>query len=228
MLNRRVRLHAVALAAILALGVLQAAAGSAAQVPRGFVPIVGAWTAAGDGSWSVDGATWSGKTSPDDARRSIAMLFGPPSDRFIANATAAGAFPLAVWRETSAFSNGTLRTQFTLIAGATDQTAGIVFGLNPAGEYFYLRYNTRDGNVAIWAFANGERRLIHHGEEKTQLALGAWHDLAVTIDGRRVSGVAGGKVHVDHTLDTIPAGRVGLWTKRDSVTSFRNFAVSAR
>jgi hypothetical protein len=48
----------------------------------------------------------------------------------------------------------------------------------------------------------------------------------VTISGARVRGVltAHPKVVVEHGFATPVTGRIGLWTKRDSVTDFRNFS----
>lgn len=37
-----------------------------------------------------------------------------------------------------------------MIGGKSDQVAGILFGLSPQGEYYAARYNTKEGNLAIW------------------------------------------------------------------------------
>lgn len=80
--------------------------------------------------------------------------------------------------------------QFKLVAGASDQTAGVVFDLRSNGEYLYVRYNTKDGDLALWKYADGERHLIVHGTGKGQLSLGAWHELVVTVRGRELSAPA--------------------------------------
>ena len=73
--------------------------------------------------------------------------------------------------------------RFKLHGGASDQNAGILFGLQRDGSYHYLRYNTKDGDLALQAFANGERRNIAHGDTKLQLPLGTWQTLELRIDG---------------------------------------------
>ena len=127
------------------------------------------------------------------------------------------------------FRDGTLRVQFNLIGGKTDQIAGVLFGLGAAGEYFYIRYNTRDDNLAVWKFANGERTVLKHGDVHKRLTLGAWHELVVEVRGKQVRGHIAGDptISVEHTLDVDPVGRVGVWAKRDAITAFRGFSATS-
>jgi hypothetical protein len=197
----------------------------AAQGP-GLTGVVGLWRAVDDGgpALQIDGATWKGTTDPAEARAIGQSLFGAASDTFVANATAPGAFPLAVSRTAGAFTGGTLRVQFKMVAGASDQTAGIAFDLQPNGEYLFLRYNTKDGNLALWAYRAGERARVKDGETHAQLPMKVWHTLAVTIAGTKLTAaVPAAKLSFEHTLDRAVTGRVGVWTKRDSVTTFRDF-----
>ena len=197
------------------------------QPPRGLMGVVGNWTAINDSgpAFRVDGAAWNGQTAPRDLEAAGRSLFGQTTEAFLANGTAQGAFPLAVWRDVPDFAAGTIRVRFKLVGGASDQNAGVVVGLQPTGEYMFVRYNTKDGNVAIWAYANGERRRIADGETKAQLPMNTWHDLTVTVTGTTVTGSLDGTLGVQHTLDKPLSGRVGLWTKRDAVTVFKDFRV---
>lgn len=136
---------------------------------------------------------------------------------------APAAYPLAVVRDIKTFAAGRLEVQFKLVAGESDQTAGIVFNLKPNGDYFYARYNTKDGNVAIWKFENGARAVLVHGELHEQLPLNTWHTLQVAIVGRTVTATANTRWRAQHTFDGPVSGRLGVWTKQDSVTSFRGF-----
>ena len=183
---------------------------------------------------TIDGAAPAKAPDADAAR----TLFGDKAAGFVTALAAPGAFPLAVARDVKAFvasntktlASGTLEVSFKLVSGATDQTAGIVFGLQPDGSYTYARYNTKDGNVAVWKFEKGERTVLQHGEVHQQLPLNEWHTLQVTImpdytrKGAVVSAsVKGTTLAVRHTLPAPVSGRVGVWTKTDSVTSFKDF-----
>jgi hypothetical protein len=194
----------------------------------GFVGVIGHWTSVDDGgpAFKVDGAKWSGQTPANDLQLKGKRLFPDLAQSFVTNGTADGAFPLAVWNPVPNFTEGTIRVQFKLIGGPSDQTAGVVIGLQRTGEYLFVRYNTKDGNVAVWAYADGQRRVLTHGENHEQLALGAWHELVVNVAGSKVKGTVNGKLSVEHTLDMPLSGRVGLWTKRDAVTAFKGYRVT--
>ena len=166
-------------------------------------PIIGHWEHAADGADAMvvaDARKW--KTEP-----------------------ATTPFPLAAVRGVTGFSNGVLRVQFKLVAGESDQAAGIAFGITPAAEYYYARYNTKDGNVALWQFVNGDRKRILDGADHLQLPLDTWHELKVEVTGTKVIASVGDKLRLEHTLPAPVAGRVGFWTKRDSVSAFKGFSV---
>ena len=191
--------------------------------------VVGHWTEKTDGGpvLRADSTQWKGETAAAAAEQASREIFGSVNGTFVSNVTAPGAFPLAVLAGAD-FANGTIKVQFNLVSGQTDQTAGVVFGLRPDGEYHYLRYNTKDGNLAVWRFLKGERQVVVHGTEHAEIKLGTWQELTVTISGATVRGAltAHPKVAVEHTVAAPVVGRVGLWTKRDSVTDFRQFVAT--
>lgn len=227
---RRARSTAAVLAAMFAAPLPDAVEETRRQETARLVGVVGHWTdtTAGTPAVVVNGERWSGSTQAANLQRWSDRTFGGTSEAWIANGSAPGAFQFAMAPAVGEFRNGTLRVQFNLIGGKTDQIAGVLFGLGAAGEYFYIRYNTKDGNVAVWKFANGERTVLKHGEVHKQLPLGTWHELVVEVRGKQVRGHIAGDptISVEHTLDVEPVGRVGVWAKRDAITAFRGFAVS--
>ena len=228
--TRRLRSTAAILAAVFVAPVSESVEAEKRQGRAGLVGIVGHWsdTTAGTPALVVNGEKWSGQHSRSELEQASQRLFGSVSGSFVSNASAAGAFPFAVATAVDSFSSGTLSAQFNLIGGKSDQIAGVLFGLRPSGEYFYVRYNTKDGNVALWKFANGERTVIRHGDVHKQIPLGTWHELVVQVRGRNVRGhiASDTTISVEHTLDVDPAGRVGVWVKRDAITGFRDFRAS--
>lgn len=83
--------------------------------------------------------------------------------------------------------------------------------------------------MAIWTYANGERRVLAKGTGEKQLPLGAWHRLELRVRGREVQVRVAGhpELTLTYQLDSVVSGRVGLWVKRDAVTSFRGYTVTA-
>ena len=198
------------------------------KAKQGVVGVVGTWTeqlSDGETVITADGPANPAPPPVADVERIAKTLFGRPDPVFTANATAAGAFSLGVLQQAPALSQGSYRAKFRLVSGTGDQTAGLVFGLKPSGEYLFVRYNTKDGNVALWRYANGQRERLADGERSRQLGLGGWHDLAVTIAGTRVVGTASTDLRLEHDLKQDVSGRVGFWTKRDSVTMFKDVAI---
>jgi hypothetical protein len=194
-----------------------------------FTAVVGNWSEVDDGGKAhrVDGTVWDGGTDSAHVAMVARSLFRVVNDTFMSNGLAAGAFPHAVVNGIPDFTSGALKAQFKLVGGESDQIAGIVFDLKPNGEYQYVRYNTRDGNLALWRYSNGERSVTAKGEDTTQLPLNVWHDLVVTIAGTALTAEAnGGVLSFAYRLDAPVSGRVGVWAKRDAVTLFRNFTAT--
>ncbi|HEX6324595.1 MAG TPA: hypothetical protein VFZ36_12785 [Vicinamibacterales bacterium] len=164
--------------------------------------VAGEWTTAGRGEMAVithDGTKWDQKEG----------------------------YPLALFREPRDFSAGTVWIDFKLIGGTDDYSAGLVFGHTGGESYYYVRYNTKDGNVALWRMDGPKRTVIKHGVEHAQLAKDEWHRLELTVTGRRIRGaVTGTSLVVEHWLEHSISGRLGLWTKPDVTTAFRNLQVS--
>ena len=221
----RVRIALIGVAC--ALGPLATPAATQHIREHPLVGITGHWTASDDSgpTLTVDGTQWSGSTDSATLARISTQLFGRVDADFLRNGQAAGAFPIAVVPAITRFSSGTLRVRFRLRGGASDQNAGILFGLQPDGSYYYVRYNTKDGDLALWAYADGARRNIAHGDTKQQLPLSTWQTLEVRIDGAQLTAhvPANNELRFAHTLDAVPTGRVGVWVKRDAITSFQRF-----
>jgi len=193
------RTHQKAAAVVLLAGL--PALAFAQQAPLAIEPIVGHWETTSEGTDPVVVA---------DARKWKAEKAEAP-------------FPLAAVRGIANFTGGVLSVKFKLIAGESDQIAGIAFGISPQAEYYYARYNTKDGNAALWRFENGARRRLLDGMEHEQLPLDTWHELRVEVRGTRVITTVNGKLRIEHTLPAPASGRVGFYTKRDSVTAFKDF-----
>ena len=139
--------------------------------------------------------------------------------------TAKEGYPLAVFNTPSDFTGGTVRIRFKLIDGTDDHTAGLVFG-HRDGSYHYVRYNTKDGNVALWRMDGPKRTVIKHGEHHEQLAKNEWHELVLTVDGRSVRAHITGRPHVvEHQLDAPVSGGLGVWTKPDAASAFSGLRV---
>ncbi len=193
-----------------------------------FVVLAGHWTVAEDAGGRVlrlDGSSWTPGTPPDDLSRKAAALFPGNAAAFEQRVRAGLQFPYVVWPSTPTFSDGWIQVDFKLVGGASDQFAAILFGLNDDGNHHAFRYNTRDGDTALWKVVDGERVRIHHGGVHIDVPLGEWRTLRMRVEGATITGWVNDTEALRFTLPAPVSGRVGLWSKADSVTDYRRFNV---
>jgi hypothetical protein len=142
-------------------------------------------------------------------------------------------FPLAILT-TQQLRDGAISVRFKPVSGRVDQAAGLVWRYRDENNYYIVRANALEDNVVLYKVEDGNRVAIspigQQGEygQKHEVPAGEWHTLSVQFLGRRFSVLFDGtKLYdVEDSTFTEP-GRVGLWTKADSVTQFDDFEVSA-
>jgi hypothetical protein len=118
-----------------------------------------------------------------------------------------------------------LSVRFKPISGREDQAAGLVFRAQDGGTYFITRANATENNVRLYTMRNDNRGQIATADRRVES--GVWHELAVEVRGDRIRVRYDGEWVIDHRDATFAAGRIGLWTKADSLTCFDDVMVKA-
>lgn len=205
------------------------AADAPGKEPSQFLPMVGNWIVTNDGGkrvLMVDGRIWKkGQPSGGLAEKARA-IYGAEHEEFIDNVKAFAYYPIAVNKSVGEFSNGSLGVRFKMIGGALDRCAGILFNVKPNGDYLAVRFNGTEDNVVLWTFKEGKRSFVKRGIETVPLELGTWNDLRVEIAGTSMKAYLNGKLNLEFTLSEPVSGKVGLWSKTDSMTLFDGFTVT--
>ena len=139
-------------------------------------------------------------------------------------------YPLAL-KDGTSVRDGFVEVKFKAISGAEDRAAGLVWRVRDANNYYVVRANALEDNVVLYKTVDGRRsELDIVGRKggygvKIPVSAGQWHTLRVEFAGTRFNVIYNGKslFEVEDTTfkDT---GRVGLWTKADSVTLFDDFS----
>ena len=112
------------------------------------------------------------------------------------------------------------------VSGKVDQACGLVVRYRDADNYYLARANALEDNVNLYRVVGGRRSQIEGW--RGRVASGSWHTLAVEARGNRLQVFWEGKPILDATDDTFKeAGKVGVWTKADSVTFFDALSVTA-
>jgi hypothetical protein len=228
------------------------------KTPVVFEPMVGTWLVAQDGGEKVialDGRPWvASKDNPTKLLlQSARKLYGTTNEELMDNAKQFAYYPVAVLKTVENFSNGTISMKFKTMAGDADRCSGILFNVKPNGDWLAVRYNDTENNVAFWEFHNGIRRNIKFSDREKPFMLdrSAWHELKMTVDGTSFKAWLDGALALEYTLgsepvarrgapnpDLFPAnnpvlrppvdGKVGLWSKTDSSSYFKDYVVSPK
>src|SRR6267143_1587785 len=135
-------------------------------------------------------------------------------------------FPLLISDEGS-FKDLELSVKFKAVAGEVDRPGGLVFRLKDANNYYIVRANALEDNYRLYQVVAGNRRQFAGANFK--VTSGEWHELRVECVGNKIICYYDGAKKIEATDDTFKdAGKVGLWTKADSVTYFDDLIVKAR
>jgi hypothetical protein len=115
---------------------------------------------------------------------------------------------------------------FKPVSGRIDQAAGIVARLKDANNYYVVRANALEGNVRLYKVVGGKRSQF--AGKDIAVPSGKWQTLGLGIQGDRLEVRLDGKVLFEARDQTFKnAGKVGLWTKADSVTYFDDLRAEA-
>ena|SRR6266849_5530031 len=133
-------------------------------------------------------------------------------------------FPLAVVKEGS-YKDVSLSVRAKPVSGEVDQGFGIVWRYKDASNYYITRCNADEDNCTIYHTVAGSRRSFQN--KSIKVAKNTWHTLKVDAVGNHFVVWFDGQKVLDATDDTFKdAGRVGLWTKADSVIYFDNLTAT--
>ena len=197
--------------------------------PTRFLPMVGSWLVTTEGGRKVvlvDGRAWKKGQPAGGLADNARAIYGARHEEFIDNVKAFAYFPIAVARDVENFENGEISVRFQMIGGTLDRCAGILFDLKPNGDYLAVRFNGTEDNLVLWTFNNGKRSFVKRGSENVPLELGSWHEIKIAVHGTQLMGYLDGKHLLDYTLKAPVSGKVGLWSKTDSMSEFSDFTVT--
>jgi hypothetical protein len=132
-------------------------------------------------------------------------------------------FPVAVV-DATVLKDLRLDVRCKQVSGKTDEACGLVFRYQDENNYYVTRANALEDNVRLYHVVKGRRQQIAGWSGK--VAAQTWHTLAVEARGDRFQVFFDGKPIIDAKDDTFKdAGKVGVWTKADSVTYFDALSV---
>ncbi len=140
-------------------------------------------------------------------------------------------FPVAVVTDVTA-ADVDVSVRFRPVSGRVDQAAGLVWRYQNEDNYYIVRANAIEDNVVLYKVENGKRTdLAVKGEgrtygKKADVPAGQWSTLRVVASGPRFEvHFNGTKLYEVEDATFKQAGKVGVWTKADSVTQFDDLTI---
>ena len=132
-------------------------------------------------------------------------------------------FPLCIYEGLTA-TDVELSVRFKPVSGTVDQAAGLVARYRDKDNYYIVRANALENNVRLYKVERGKRTQFAGMDVKVPAKV--WQTLTWEVKG----------THFRVRLNDTPlfeaddrsfrdAGKVGLWTKADSVTYFDDLTV---
>ena len=161
------------------------------------------------------------KTGTGNAKWTIEKDETAPSKPNVLKQSGAATYPVCFKDDTN-LKDGFVEVKFKPISGKEDQAGGVVWRLKDANNYYIARANALENNVTIYHTVNGKRTEKKRAAAK--VASNTWHTLRVDFQGSHFTVTFDGTKAFDWDDETFKdAGKVGVWTKADSVTSFDDF-----
>jgi hypothetical protein len=197
--------------------------------PKAFLPVVGNWLIAEEDGRKVvlvDGRQWRRGQPAGGLAENARAIYGSRHEEFIDNVKAFAYFPYAVATGVEDFRDGEIAMRFRLLEGQLDQCAGILFNLKPNGDYWTVRFNDKEDNLVLWKFESGKRSFVKKGSRDVPIPMKTWHAMKIVTKGPSVRAWLDGEELLQFELPAPITGKVGLWSKTDSVSEFADFVVA--
>ncbi len=174
------------------------------------------------------------QTGSGSAKWSVEKDDSAPSKPNVLKQSGQATFPVCFKNDTN-IKDGFVEVKFKPVAGKEDQAGGVIWRVRDSNTYYIARANALEGNVVVYKTVNGKRSSLDivgrkggYGVKET-VASGQWHTLRVEFADNKFSLLFNGKKLFDVEDTTFTkAGKVGVWTKADSVTLFDDFSYGAR
>jgi hypothetical protein len=162
------------------------------------------------------------KTGAGEAKWTIEKDDSAPSKPNVLKQSGQATYPVCIKDDTS-LKDGFVEVKFKAISGKEDQAGGVIWRAKDSNNYYIARANALEDNVTIYYTVNGRRTEKKRTDMK--VATNTWHALRVDFQGNHFTVTFDGKKAIEWDDSTFKeAGKVGVWTKADSVTLFDDFS----
>lgn len=133
-------------------------------------------------------------------------------------------FPLLIF-DGENFGDFTLTTRFKCVSGTAEQMAGIAFHILDEKNYYVVRASALGNSFRFYKFVGGERSAPIGPQ--VEIPRGVWHEMSIECQGNQIRCTLNGKELIPALTDnSFASGKIGFWTKSDSVSYFADTKIS--
>ena len=166
------------------------------------------------------------QTGTGQAKWAVVADPSAPSKPNVLKQSGQATYPVCLKDDTS-LKDGFVEVKFKAISGKEDQAGGVVWRAKDANTYYVARANALENNVTIYHTIDGRRTEKKRASMK--VPTNQWHTLRVEFQANHFTVSLNGQKALDWDDETLnDAGKVGVWTKADSVTLFDDFSYAAK
>jgi hypothetical protein len=121
------------------------------------------------------------------------------------------------------FKNGKLSVYFKANSGYMDQGGGLMWRVQDKNNYYIARFNPLEDNFTYYKVINGRRITL----KSSHITLSNnWHKMTIIQKKNHFEGYLDDKKLLEYNDNSIKySGGIGLWTKSDAKTSFKNLTI---
>src|SRR5207249_10660993 len=149
-----------------------------------------------------------------------------PSPPNVLKQSGQATYPVCLKDDTN-LRDGFVEVKFKPISGKEDRAGGVIWRAKDSNNYYVARANALENNVTIYDTINGRR--TERKRTNMQVASNQWHSLRVEFQGSHFAVTYDGKKALEWDDGTFKdSGKVGIWTKADSVTLFDDFSYGTK
>jgi hypothetical protein len=165
------------------------------------------------------------ETGIGSAKWSVEKDDTAPSPHQVLKQSGEAEFPICIKQDTD-IENGFVEVKFKLVGGKEDQAGGVIWRCKDKDNYYVVRANAKEDNVVIFHTIRGKREEFKSADVK--VATDKWHTLRVDFHDNRFLVSFDNNPVINVQDDSIKdSGKVGVWTKSDSITLFDDFSFSS-
>ncbi|HWP49258.1 MAG TPA: family 16 glycoside hydrolase [Candidatus Limnocylindrales bacterium] len=109
-------------------------------------------------------------------------------------------------------------------SGKTAQAGGIVIRYQDPNNYYVIRADALKNNYSLYRFTRGKP--VRIASKTVKITPNEWHTLRIQCKGDQFEGYLDEKLYIKAQDSTFSKGKIGLWTRKNSIVQFDDLTVS--